>query len=100
MPFRPSQDYLLVRPLEREHSETLAVITNEKHCRGIVLAAGPGKRDKRGRIKPLDANPGDTIHFGDGNFDFYPKFYEGNECLRIIQEADIAYIEEREQSTA
>ena len=93
MLFRPTQDYLLVRPLERQHSDTLAIITHEKHCRGLVLAAGPGKRDKKGRLCRLDSRVGDIVHFGNGSFDFYPKFYEGNECLRIIQEADVAYIE-------
>lgn len=100
MPFRPTQDYLLIRPLARQHSDAIAVITNEKNCRGIVLAAGPGKRDKRGNLKPLDTKPGYIVRFGDGNFDFYPKFYEGNECLRIIQEADVAYIEVPERIAA
>lgn len=100
MPFRPSQDYILVRPLERQHSDQLAVITHEKHCRGTVLAVGPGKRDKKGRLKPLDTKVGETVHFGDGNFDFYPRFYEGNECLRIIQEADVCFVEEREEQRA
>ncbi len=98
--FIPRQDFILVRPLDRQHSDTLAVITHEKHCRGTVLAVGPGKRDKKGRIKPLDAKPGDMIHFGNGSFDFYPKYFEGNECLRIIQEADIAFIEVPEQIAA
>lgn len=93
---RPTQDYILVRPLDREHSATLTIIKNELHARGQVLAVGPGKRDKRGKIKPLDARVGDIVHFGNGeNFDWFPKFYQGNECLRLIQEADIAYIEDR-----
>ena len=101
MPFRPTQDYILVRPIERQHSEALAVISHEKHCRGTVIATGPGKRNpKTGRLKPLDTKPGDTIHFGNGSFDFYPRFYQGNECLRIIQEADVCFIEEREQQAA
>ena len=100
MRFRPTQDYILVRPLERQHSEALAVITNEKHCRGTVIAVGPGKRDKRGHLKPLDTKPGDTIHFGNGSFDFYPRFYQGNECLRIIQEADVCFVEMPEQIAA
>lgn len=94
MSFRPTQDYILVRPIERKQSDVITVVSNERHCRGEVLAVGPGKRDKRGRLKPLDTLPGQRIAFGDGNFDFYPKFYEGNECLRIIQEADICFIED------
>lgn len=89
---KPRQDFILVKPLERKQSETLLVVSHEKHCRGEVLAVGPGKRDKKGRIHPLDTKPGDIVAFGDGNFDFYPKHYEGTECYRLIQEADVAFI--------
>lgn len=103
MNFRPTQDYILVKPLEREHSTTIAVITHEKHCRGVILAVGPGKKDKKGRVKPLDAKVGDVIHFGDGTRTLdqcYPKIQDGNVTLRLIQEADIAYIEEHPLHTA
>jgi len=94
---RPTQDYILVRPIERKVSDVIHVVNAEKHCRGEILAVGPGKRDKRGRLRPLDSRPGQIVAFGDGNFDFYPKHYEGNECLRIIQEADVvAFIEEHQ----
>jgi len=93
---KPRADYLLVLPLERQHSETLAVITNEKHCRGTVIAVGPGKRDKRGNLKPLDAKPGDIIAFGNGSFDFYPRYVDPatNTLYRIVQEADVAFVEQ------
>ena len=89
---RPTQDYILVRPIERKVSDILYVVNTEKHCRGEILAVGPGKRDKRGRLRALDSRPGQIVAFGNGDFDFYPKHYEGNECLRIIQEADVAFI--------
>ena len=99
--FRPTQDYILVRPLPRELSETLTIVTNEKHARGKVLAIGPGKLNKHGRRIQLDTQIGDIVHFGNGeNFDWFPKIYEGNECLRLIQEADVAYIEEPEVKDA
>lgn len=93
---KPTQDFILVLPLERQHSDTLAVITNEKHCRGTVIAVGPGKRDRKGRIKPLDAKPGDIIAFGNGSFDFYPRYVDPatNTLYRIVQEADVAFVEQ------
>ncbi len=92
----PRQDYILVRPIEREHSKTIAVVSHEKHCRGEVVAVGPGKRDKKGNLKPLDAKPGDIVAFGDGRFDFYPSHQDTPEgtVYRLIQQADIAFIEE------
>jgi len=100
---RPKQDYLLIKPLERVQSTVLAVVSHEKHCRGVVVACGPGKRDKRGNLKPLDAKPGDTVAFGDGNFDFYPKWHDEkpdgtSDVYRIIQEADIVFIEDKKIS--
>ena len=58
------------------------------------MAIGPGKRDKKGRLHPLVAKLGQTVIFGDGNFDFYPIFRESpeSEPFRIIQEADICGI--------
>ena len=93
---RPTQDYILVKPLERDASiGVIEVINWEKHCRGEIVAVGPGKRDKKGRLKPLDSEVGQVIAFGDGNFDFYPKFYDTDgSCYRLIQEADICFVDE------
>lgn len=92
--FRPTQDYILVKPLTRRLSSVLEVHNTEKHCRGVVVAVGPGKRDKRGALKPLDAQIGQTVIFGNGEFDFYPKFEDHKpdgttDIYRVIQEADI-----------
>ncbi len=95
---RPLDDYIVVKPLEREHSKVIAVISNEKNCRGEVLAVGPGKPNKKGHVMPLDVRVGEIVAFGNGDFDFYPKHYEMapdgvSHCYRVIQEADIAYVE-------
>lgn len=92
--FRPTQDYVLVRPLERKLTDSGIIAINwEKHCRGTVVAIGPGKRNKRGIIQPLDSRVGDTIAFGDGNFDFYPRVDLNGETFRLIQEADIVFVD-------
>ena len=91
---RPLQDYIVVEPMERKKSDIIQVVSNEKHCRGKILAVGPGKRDKKDRLHRLDAQVGQIVIFGDGNFDFYPKYWEGNRCLRLIQEADIVGVVE------
>ncbi len=95
--FVPRQDYILIKPLDREHSKILEVVSHEKHCRGEVVSVGPGKRDKKGNLKPLDAKPGDIVHFGDGSFDFYPQYQDTPEgpVFRLIQEADVAFIEDK-----
>ena len=92
--FRPLADRVLVEPLEREKSSVLAVVQQEKPNLGIVRAVGPGKVVK-GRIKPLDAKPGDLVRFGtDEGYLSYPEYKEAGKTYLILQEADIAFIAE------
>jgi chaperonin GroES len=60
---------------------------------GTVVAVGPGKRDKRGNIKPLDAKAGDSIRYGNGDYLKWPTVKVEGEEYQIIQEADICWIE-------
>lgn len=94
--FKPTQDYVLVLPVERHKSDVLQVISNEKYTQGTVVAVGPGKRSKKGVIQPLTVKPGDFITYGDLNrgYDFYPKHTENGITYRILQEADVCFIAE------
>lgn len=97
MKFKPTQDYILVRPLPRKEKSILEVVNWEKHCRGEIVAVGPGKRHPKTQLPmPMDAKVGQIVAFGDGNFDFYPKWYPSEESdpYRIIQEADICFVDE------
>lgn len=99
---KPTQDYILVRPLIRKQSGVIEVVSNEKHCRGEVIAIGPGELNKHGKHMPMDVRVGEIVAFGDGNFDFYPKLYGPitpmgtQEMYRVIQEKDICFIIEDE----
>lgn len=92
---KPRQDYMLVKPIARTHSAVLEVVTHEKHCRGEVIAVGPGTRDKKGNLRPLDTRVGDIVAFGDGRLDLWPIYRDTpeGEPYRVIQEADVCYIE-------
>lgn len=96
--FKPTQDYILVKPVIRKQSDLLQVVSNEKFTQGTVIAVGPGKRDKKGRLRTLTVKPGDFITYGDltRGYDFYPKYEEDGETYRILQEADICFIAEPE----
>ncbi len=100
---RPTDDYILIKPLIRKQSEILHIISREKQCRGEVLAVGPGKPNKSGNPMPLDVKVGEIVAFGNGDFDFYPKYHEDKpdgtrDTYRIIQEADIVFIIEPEEA--
>lgn len=89
---RPLQDRVLVKPSIRQLSEILIVNNRESFNMGMVVAVGPGKRDKRGNVKPLDAKPGDFIRYGNGDYLKWPTVKHDGEEYQIIQEADICWI--------
>lgn len=75
----PKHDYIVVEPLEVEHSMILAVVENIKPVRGIVKAVGPGhypmcydhpdkhRRTKMWRSKtfqPTQIKVGDIVELG------------------------------------
>ena len=91
---RPLQDRVLVKPSIRQLSEILIVNNREPFNMGTVVAVGPGKRDKRGNIKPLDAKPGDSIRYGNGDYLKWPTVKIEGEEYQIIQEADICWIDQ------
>ena len=97
MSFRPLRDRILVEPFEREKSSILAVVQDEKPNLGRVVAVGPGKRDKRGRIVPLDVSVGALVRFGtDEGYLSYPEVEVSGKRLLCMQEADVAFIAEPE----
>lgn len=65
--FRPLNDRLLVS-IEAAETKTAGGIiipgtAAEKPFRGRVLAKGPGRRNKKGALRPLDVSVGDMIVF-------------------------------------
>ena len=68
----PIQDRVLVKPAVVELSSVIFVQNKEKFNQGTVVAVGPGKIDKFGRRKPLDAKPGDRIRYGNGTYLDWP----------------------------
>ena len=96
---RPLNDRVLVKPSIRQLSKVLIVDNKEPFNMGTVVAVGPGKRDKRGNIKPLDTKVGDFIRYGNGDYLNWPTVKHDGEEYQIIQEADICWIE-RDQDAA
>ena len=68
MNFRPLHDRILIRRIEEKQSEKGGIIipdsAKEKPQEGEVIAVGSGKREKDGKVVPLDVNAGDRILFG------------------------------------
>ena len=68
MNIRPLHDRVVVRRLEEETTSAGGIVlpdsATEKPSQGEVVAAGPGKVNENGDVRPLDVNVGDKVIFG------------------------------------
>ena len=90
MKFRPLHARVVIRRVE-EVGKTLGGIiipdtAKEKPMEGEVIAVGPGARDEKGVLVPLDVKKGDHILFG--KWSGSEVKIEGDELL-IMKESDI-----------
>ncbi len=99
MKFRPLHDRVLVRRLEEDEKSTGGIIipdtAKEKPMEGEVLAAGPGARNDKGELSPLDVKVGDRILFG--KWSGSEVKIDGEELV-IMKESDILGVIKRAKS--
>jgi chaperonin GroES len=90
MQFRPLHDRVVVRRIEEDERTPGGIIipdtAKEKPQRGEVIAVGPGARDEKGVVQPLDVKAGDRILFG--KWSGSEVKIDGEELL-IMKESDI-----------
>ncbi len=90
MKFRPLHDRVVVRRIEEDDRTPGGIIipdtAKEKPQQGEVIAIGPGARDEKGQIQPLDVKAGDRILFG--KWSGTEVKIDGEELL-IMKESDI-----------
>ena len=110
---RPLRDFLVVEPLDVEHSAILTVVEDTKPLRGVVKAVGPGHyplrydhQDKHKRTKmwrsrsfqPTEVRVGDIVELGcvklDGRVHGYSfqQIMWGSKMHLICREADVSGI--------
>ena len=93
MKFRPLHDRVVVRRLEEEQKTKSGIIipdtAKEKPMEGEVVAVGPGARNEKGEIVPLDVKAGDRILFG--KWSGTEVKLDGEELL-IMKESDVMAI--------
>jgi chaperonin GroES len=68
MNIRPLHDRVLVRREEEETKSAGGIVlpgsAAEKPSRGVVIAAGKGKVNEKGDLRPMDVKAGDKVIFG------------------------------------
>jgi chaperonin GroES len=94
---RPLADRVVVEPMEEEEVTfaggklVLPETAKEKPQKGVILAAGPGRKDDDGKLIPMDVKEGDQV--------LYAKYagteikIEGKKYL-ILKESDILAVVE------
>ena len=97
MSFRPLHDRIVVRRIETLEKTRGGIIipdtAKEKPQEGEVIAVGPGARNERGEIVPLDVKAGDRVLFGKWSG---TEIKIDGEDLLIMKESDILGIIEDE----
>ena len=90
MNFRPLHDRVVVRRLEEDERSAGGIIipdtAKEKPMQAEIIAVGPGSRDEKGQITPLDVKAGDQVIFG--KWSGTEVTIDGEELL-IMKESDI-----------
>jgi chaperonin GroES len=90
MQFRPLHDRVVLRRIEEDERTKGGIIipdtAKEKPQQGEVIAVGPGARDEKGVIQPLDVKAGDRVLFG--KWSGTEVKIDGEELL-IMKESDI-----------
>ena len=90
MKFRPLHDHVVLRRIEEDERTPGGIIipdtAKEKPQQGEVIAVGPGARDEKGQVQPLDVKAGDRVLFG--KWSGSEVKIDGEELL-IMKESDI-----------
>ena len=68
MKFKPLHDRVVVRRIDEDEKSAGGIIipdtAKEKPSQGEIIAVGPGARNEKGEITPLDVKKGDLVLFG------------------------------------
>jgi chaperonin GroES len=90
MQFRPLHDRVVLRRIEEDERSAGGIIipdtAREKPQEAEVVAAGPGARDEKGQLQPLDVKTGDRVLFG--KWSGTEVKIDGEELL-IMKESDV-----------
>jgi chaperonin GroES len=90
MKFRPLHDRIVVRRIDEDAKTAGGIIipdtAKEKPQRGEVIAVGPGARNEKGEVAPLDVQVGEWVLFGKWSG---TEVRIDGEDLLIMKESDV-----------
>ena len=90
MKIRPLHDRVVIKRMEEERTSAGGIVipdsATEKPIRGEIVAAGNGKVNETGDVRPLDVKVGDKVLFG--KYSGTEIKVDGDELL-VMREDDI-----------
>ena len=90
MKFQPLHDRVVLRRVAAEEKTSGGIIipdtAQEKPMEGEIVATGPGARDEKGNVVPLEVKAGDHVLFG--KWSGTEVKLDGEELL-IMKESDL-----------
>jgi chaperonin GroES len=96
MHFRPLHDRVVVRRIDADQKTAGGIIipdtAQEKPQEGEVVSVGPGARNERGELIPLDLKAGDRVLFGKWSG---TEVKIDGEDLLIMKESDVMGVIEK-----
>ncbi len=96
MHFRPLHDRVVVRRIDADQKTAGGIIipdtAQEKPQQGEVVSVGPGARNERGELVPMELKAGDRVLFG--KWSGTEVKIEGEDLL-IMKESDIMGVLEK-----
>ena len=100
MKFRPLHDRVVVKRIDAEEKSKGGIIipdtAKEKPQQGEIIAAGPGVRNEKGDLVPLDVKAGDRVLFGKWSG---TEVKIDGEDLLIMKESDVMGVIEGASAT-
>jgi chaperonin GroES len=96
MKIRPLHDRVLIKRVEEERKTAFGIVlpdsAAEKPNRGEVVAAGPGKSNEKGEIRPMSVKAGDQVLVN--QYAGTKVKVDGDELLMMGEDDLLAVIEE------
>ena len=97
MKIKPLSDHILIEPIKKEEKTKAGIllpqtVDKERPEQGKVIAVGPGKRDKEGKVVQVEVNVGDMVLFtkyGPNEIKFNDKEYliaKEEDILAVIED--------------
>ncbi|NQW70850.1 MAG: co-chaperone GroES [Betaproteobacteria bacterium] len=90
MKLRPLHDRVIVKRIDSETKTSSGIVipdsAAEKPDQGEILAVGPGKKNDKGELSPVDVKVGDRVLFG--KYSGQTVKVDGEELL-VMKEEDL-----------